>query len=122
MKQGTDADAEQIADRLIWEARQRSAAGRAESSPQEQAAGGGWVKLREANGFLQVDEAKTYLFAIKLSVNGAPAEWGYFSDAVVWDAETDPEWSDGAHGWDLDGDIWFRPLPSPPPDSGKGGE
>jgi hypothetical protein len=74
----------------------------------------GWKSLTGPCGVINVDEAQTCLFAIQVSTNGAPLRWEYFVDAVVWDAETDPDWSDGDHGWSLDDGIWFKPIGAPP--------
>jgi hypothetical protein len=38
---------------------------------------------------------------------------------IIGDAESDPQWSNGEHGWDLSDEIWFRPLPPPPKAEGK---
>jgi hypothetical protein len=74
-----------------------------------------WVKLYKPDGYLAVDEGESYLFAIEVSSNKYPAHWEFFSDAIVWDVETEPQWADGQHGWDLNDEIWFRPCPEPPP-------
>lgn len=68
-----------------------------------------WRPLREGDK-LMAAEGESYLFAVE-----SAAGWHYFSDSIVWDAETRPDWHDGIHGWQLDGDsFWFRPSPAPP--------
>lgn len=79
---------------------------------QAQSAEVGWLPLMKPDKMVAVDEAETYLFAIEVLHNGE-ARWEYFVDAVVWDAETDPEWHSGEHGFDLDDVIFFKPLKPP---------
>jgi hypothetical protein len=90
-----------------------------EHSARESAQGEGWKLLQGPDGTLAVDEGETYWFAIQVSTNGAKPHWEYFRDAVVWDAETAPEWSSGEHGWDINDEMWFRALPPPPKAEGK---
>lgn len=61
------------------------------------------------SGLTAVDEGKTYLFAVETNDG-----WEYFTDAIIWDAETDADWSSGSHGWSLADDIWFTEMPKPP--------
>lgn len=37
-----------------------------------------------------------------------------FADSIVWDAETDAQWGDGSHGWEIDDVSHWMPLPPPP--------
>lgn len=69
---------------------------------------GGWKPLWNGE-LLAVDEGTSYLFAVELADG-----WEYFQDAIVWDAETDPDWSDAGHGWSLENVTHFRLLPTPP--------
>jgi hypothetical protein len=69
---------------------------------------GGWKPLWNGE-LLGVDEGTSYLFAVELTDH-----WEYFQDAIVWDAETDPDWSDAGHGWSLDQVTHYRELPKPP--------
>ena len=80
---------------------------------------GEWVSMVEPDGTFAVDEGQTYLFAIEVSCNAGPPSWEYFVDAVVWDAETDPDWSSGEHGWDISDEILFRPIAPPQPKGTK---
>lgn len=66
---------------------------------------------------LNVTEGERYLFAV-----GPAGGWEYFSDSVIWDAESEPQWHDGSHGWALEDDVWFRPLPTPPAPDGDSSE
>lgn len=74
----------------------------------------GWVALLDSDNLLTVNEGESYWFAVQVSTNGNPPHWEYFSDAIVWDSETEADWSDGAHGWGIDDVHWYRPLPPPP--------
>lgn len=84
---------------------------------------GEWVSMVKPDGTFAVDEGQTYLFAIEVSTevstNGCKLHWEYFVDAVVWDAETDPDWSSGEHGWDINDEILFRPIAPPQPKGTK---
>ncbi len=79
-----------------------------------------WRLLHDPDGFLTVSEGETYLFAVNCHMEGYPMCWEYFSDAIVWDSETEPQWADGGHGWALDDVTHYRALPDPP-SAGNGG-
>lgn len=72
-----------------------------------------WRPVIGADGLVAVDEGKSYLFAIQVSTNGAPWIWEYWQDSIVWDAETEPDFT-GDPGWDISDEVYFRELPSPP--------
>ena len=73
----------------------------------------GWRPLFDTNGILQCEEGKTYLFALQVSTNGAPPEWHYFVDRVVWDEETEPDFANCEAGWAVDDCELFRPIEAP---------
>lgn len=70
----------------------------------------GWNRLLDEDSMVTVDEGNTYLFAIELS----DGRWEYFSDAIIWDSETAPQWSEGQHGWDISDAIWYQEILDPP--------
>jgi hypothetical protein len=72
-----------------------------------------WRPVIGPDGLVAVDEGQSYLFAIQVSTNGAHCVWEYWQDAIVWDAETEPDFA-GDPGWDISDDVYFRELPSPP--------
>lgn len=79
----------------------------------ERRAADAWKPLLGEDGTVAVAEGRSYLFAIQVSTNGAPPCWEYWQDAVVWDAETEPDFA-GDPGWSISEEIYFRALPSPP--------
>lgn len=56
-----------------------------------------------------IGEGQSYLFAVQTD-----GETCYFVDAIVWDAETPAEWSNGEHGWTIDDVTYYSPLPAAP--------
>jgi len=58
-----------------------------------------------------IKEGQIYLFAVPLSDD----TYDIFTDAIVWDAETEADWRDGAHGWSISNVTHYREaVPSPP--------
>jgi hypothetical protein len=45
---------------------------------------------------------------------GIGGDCAVFADSIVWDAETDAQWNDGSHGFDISDATHFMPLPAPP--------
>lgn len=65
-----------------------------------------WTKLHNEEGIVVCDEAQVYLFCIEL----AGGTWEFFTDCIVWDAETPPAWGEGYHGWELSDVHWYAEL------------
>ncbi len=81
-----------------------------------------WKPLFDEEGLLLCDEGNEYLFAAGYTLANDPTKamiWNYFNDAIVWDSETDPQWSDGGHGIDLSDAQWYREAPSAPQAKGE---
>ena len=73
-----------------------------------------WRPVFDEDDNLLCHEGKSYLFAIQVSTNGAPYAWEYFRNAIIWDAETPPDFQEDP-GWSVSEDgLYFRELPAPP--------
>ena len=65
-----------------------------------------WVDDDEFHAGLS--EGNQYLFAIKFTTG-----WVYFSDVLIWDCESPPQWADGGHGFDLQDVSHFASIEPP---------
>ena len=76
-----------------------------------------WKPLFDDEGLVLCDEGNEYLFAHGYTVATDPTKhvtWFYFSDSIIWDSETDPQWIDGGHGIELSEVAYYRAAPSRP--------
>lgn len=78
---------------------------------------GQWKPMLGPDGLTQCEEGRTYVFAVAQS--NREGEWGYFVDALTWDAESEPQWRDGCHGWGEQDGALFLDAPFSAPSGGE---
>lgn len=57
-----------------------------------------------------IAEGEPYLFALRVSQNGDGDAWEYFTDSIVWDGETAPEFRHDVSGWSVTDVEFFAPI------------